>query len=72
MQLFDCLCIHNIHNILKYTENENLKPLYFTQYHKRQHYKLIFATLRKESTVSEVRKETGTNKIKSPFAFLPF
>ena len=26
IQLFDYLRIHNIHNILKYTENENLKP----------------------------------------------
>ena len=25
VQLFDCLRIHNIHIILKYTENENLK-----------------------------------------------
>ena len=25
MQLLDCLCIHNLYNILTYTENENLK-----------------------------------------------
>ena len=34
MQLFDYLYIHNIHNILKYIENENIKPYYFSQNNK--------------------------------------
>ena len=35
MQLFDYLHIYNIHNILKYIENDVLEPLYFSQHNKR-------------------------------------
>ena len=32
LQLFDYLHIHNIHNVVKYTVNENLKTQYFSQH----------------------------------------
>ena len=54
--------------MLKYTENENLKPQYFNHHHKR----LItfFATSKKKSTESEVSKEIAITK--APFTFIIF
>ena len=34
LHMLNYLCIHNIYDVLKYAENENLKPYYFSQHHK--------------------------------------
>ena len=59
--------INNIHNILEYTENENLKPQYFTQHHNCL---TFFTSSRKKSTWSEVNKKTAITKVL--LLFLPF
>ena len=59
-----CSCLTTFAYITYITDNDNLKPLCFTQYHKR----LItyFATLTEESTGSELSNETAL------FTFLLF
>ena len=49
------------YDIFKYMENENLKPLCFSQHNQCSVTNLTFVTSRKESTGLEVSKEVELN-----------